>query len=306
MQDALEVRTRDFLARWGIDMDTLIRHAPPVGDGECLAIMGSIVEGLANDESDIDLLYLGSGELTDKLVITFDSAYRLGVSHDENGYEINVEQLTTTDLDRLASGLESSLRTVYDPKNAKGVHVERDINKLRMIHRIGNSVALANPHVLEAWQEKIRTSELHVFLCQNNVESLLNQQEDILGELDAGEFQSAVWMAKTRYVPTLIAAMLTSVGETNLQAKWHYKLLRRYEAELGAARVQAVLDFVFDETIAEGQDLAGRLIALSEPILNEIYQRQRAVRRSVLAFSHTVRYNELKNPKRWTRIVAAT
>ena len=39
-----------FLAKWDVNLEGLILHAPEIGPNECLAIAGSIVEGVANEQ----------------------------------------------------------------------------------------------------------------------------------------------------------------------------------------------------------------------------------------------------------------
>jgi len=281
--------------------ESLVRHGPPVREGECLALMGSIVEGLANEQSDIDLLYLGDGELKDKIVISFRNAYKFGVSHDENGYEINVEQLDGEALASMSEGMARSLYTLDHPREAKDIAVERDAMRLRMIHRVRTCVPLVNPEVLADWRRRLRTDEFPQFLLHTHMENLLNQQEDIVGELQSGNFRSALWMAKTTYAPRLVAAMLAAAGETNQYVKWHFKLLERHRDAIGADLVDAVLGFMTREGPDTPEALLAELTAISEPVMRTVFERHRKVRRAVLAFSQTVRYNGFLNPDRWER-----
>jgi hypothetical protein len=301
MDEIVESRSREFLASWGVDMDSLARYAPPVAPGECLALVGSIVEGLANDQSDIDLLYLGEGELHHKLVIAYEGSYRFGMSHDEDGREINVEQLGVGEVEALVGALERSIQSVRQPKDKQGGIVVRDHDRMRMAHRILNSVPLVNAPVLESWRQRLRATEHHVWLCQGHVAQLLNLQEDILGELDAGELDSALWMTRARYLPTLVAAMIASVGETSQQAKWHYRLLLRHREMIGAADVDRVLASLAAPDARSREELTSLLLGVAEPVFERIYERHRVIRRSMTGLKHIVRYNDLRNPRRWTR-----
>ena len=294
-------QARDFLADWGIDIETLHERAPEIADDECLALTGSIVEGLANDESDVDMLYLGNGVLKDKLVMHMDTSFKFGVSHDENGREINVEQLTFADLNDFADRVSRSMECLTDPQKSKEAFAERNESKLKMLHRIKTALPLVNADVLHDWQSRLKLNEFHRFVCLSLVQNLMNQREDIIGEVKAGKIDSAIWMTKCQFAPTLVSSLLASVGETNAHAKWHYQLLRRYEDELGRERVADVLRFVFLPADDLREDLIGKLMSVSEPVVEDIYDRQRLVRRAMIVFALTVRYTDPKNLDRWAR-----
>jgi Nucleotidyltransferase domain len=296
-----EEETFAFLRNWEISKDDLLAHSPEVGDTEALALIGSIVEGLANEESDVDILYLGDSPLKDKITMQMDSSYTFGVSHDRRGREINVEQLTTASLKDLGARVGSSLEVLNDLRKWKGHYIERNHNRLKMLHRIKTAMPLKNGHVLQAWQEFLQSSKFHKFLCLILVQDLMNLREDIAGEVNAGKLESAMWMTRFLYGPKLVASLLASAGETNANVKWHFRLFRRYEDVLGTELIEKVMEFAYLDTARLEHDLLGKIAAINELVIDSIYSRQREVRKALVAFSLGVRYLDPENPSRWAR-----
>lgn len=291
----------EFLREWNIKPEDLVRFAPPVGDEECLALMGSIAEGLANEESDVDLLYIGSGDLKDKIVMQIDTSRKTGVSHDEHGREINIEQLEIDQLSDMEARVEGSLEIFQNLKKGRGIVVENNLDTLRMLHRIKTAIPLVNADVLASWQARLRVKEFHQFVCLSHVQYLMNLREDIVGEIEAGNIGSAVWSARCLYGPRLVAALLASIGETNAHVKWHYRLFKRNADVLGEERVKEVLGFIELPVEVLRHDLLERLNAVTEPALREIYGRERMVGKAALAFSLGVRYTNPATAHRWKR-----
>lgn len=305
MTDDVRKTTEDALRRWGVTLDGLVARAPEVRENEALAIMGSITEGLSNEHSDIDLLYLGESELGQKLVMKFDKSYEFGISHDSQGREINIERLTFAVLEEMTERINAALETLFDPLGGAPAFVERNVARLKLYHRINNCLPLVNPEVIGHWRARMQLHHFAVYLCSMYTADFFNMREDVIGEHEAGQYDSAVWITKTQLGPTLAAAMLASVGETNTYQKWHYKLLRRHEAALGRTNVDAVLALICGDLTDTRESLLERIQDVSKPIINDIYGRHKVVYRTVHWFNNVVRHADPERAGRWKKATAS-
>lgn len=287
----LEANAAAFLATRGLTLSDLSAFAPAVREGETLLLCSTVVEGLANGVSDIDLLYLGDGELRGATSLQHDEAGVLDVAFDPRGNEVNVQRIATADLRAMAGRMASTIGAIDEPLGAKGRVIELDMRRLQTLHRIRNSIVLANPGVCADWREKLLTNRLHEHLCLQGLLGYCGFREDVLGELIAGADESALWIARTMMAQNLIAALLHSVGETNTNRKWHLKLLRRLAPQIGEASVDQLIGFVLSPQ-AKAADLPVYIETALDPIADEIQGRLRTVRRAALAFGQSVRYSK--------------
>lgn len=276
-----------MLKPWGLSVQDLIDRAPPIREGEALALAGSIPEGLSNVQSDIDLLYLGDGDLSQKVILRQQGVHDIAVEHDAQGREINVDRLTTRTLSEMRSRIVPAIEMLLNPRE-KPAFAERDPLRLKMLHRINNCIPLVNPQVLEATRRAMLLEHYPAYVASVSLNHMFNIQEDVVGELQSGYELSARWMVSALLAPALIAAMLASIGETNASKKWHYKLLNRHREELGSANVEGVLGLVSD-CLTSTTPVLTQLQDVLEPILREIYARQRAVYRVTTWFNTTLR-----------------
>src|SRR4051794_19562968 len=103
----LEDNARRFLSRWGMRIEDLKHRAPDVAADECLILCSTIPEGLANQASDIDLIYIGSGDLKSAIRMNINKGVALDVSFDAAGREFNVNRISPEELGELAESIRS-------------------------------------------------------------------------------------------------------------------------------------------------------------------------------------------------------
>ncbi|MCA3260082.1 MAG: hypothetical protein IM669_10165 [Phenylobacterium sp.] len=290
MTSVAQQNAERFLAGRGLTLEDLKRFAPSLGRDECLLLVGPVTEGLANATSDIDLYYFGDGDLVGDSTLQLDDTGVLDVTFDDLGNEINVERWTPSSLQHVCRLMASSMEVLDAPQNSHGNAIEQDPRRLKMVHRVRNAVPLANPAVFERWRAAMHCERLHEHLSLLALLEYLALREDVFGELLDGEVESASWIARTMVAPSAIAALLHAAGLTNPSVKWHLKLLRRHQTDIGTDLVAHLIDFA-----AEGRDPDAAAIVRSfdevlDPAASAVQSRLKAVRRAALAFGQTVRY----------------
>lgn len=293
-QITLEETGRSFLRRWGMEFEDLPQFAPKIGPDECLVLCSTITEGLANDASDIDLIYLGAGDLKGDVQIQMDISHQMDVAHNAAGREINVTRITPDELEIMAETLPASIALVEKPRILKGIKIERDPRRLMFAHRLRNGVPIVNPDVYAHWRERLWLDKYHIHICFQRVADYLNLQENVVGELEAGQVESAAWTAKTVMGPRLVMALLASIGVTNQSQRWHLRLLRRHQAEIGEELVERLVNFIWTPPPTSAAELTRSILDSCEPVLQDIYARHRQVHKAAYKFSYAVRYLPLK------------
>src|SRR3982750_1647812 len=114
MQTSLEYAT-EFLSRWHLRPDDLLTHIRPLRPTETVLLVGSIADGLANELSDIDLLIIGDGKLSEEFIqrdaTSDESAVRL-----PGGQEINFEYWHTVNIEELRQRMTPNFELMNNPK----------------------------------------------------------------------------------------------------------------------------------------------------------------------------------------------
>ena len=117
MDDELRrVQVERFLESRGLTIDDLLSFAPGIRHDETLLVSGSIAEGLGNSQSDIDLVYLGTGDLRGLMGGKLDETYEFDVTHDSKGNEINIERPLWAALERSSGRVRATLDFFRHPR----------------------------------------------------------------------------------------------------------------------------------------------------------------------------------------------
>lgn len=231
---------KTFLSAWGIGLDDLVALLPkPVGE-EVILLGGSIPEGLANQEADIDLIILGAPERVKGLGID-DGTLSQSVWHDQRNREINTESWTTEQLTELGERLHASTAGVLRPRADNKLSSIRAFGELRLLHRARFAVPLVNEAGFEQWRRKLHLGLFPEYLCTLRLFEHFNFREDFIGEIEQGRTQSASWISKV-VLSELAGALLAKKGETNiLLQKWMVPLLQRNASLIGPDVVDSLL-----------------------------------------------------------------
>ena len=287
MQTSLEYVT-EFLSRWNLRPEDLLTHIRPLRPSETVLLVGSIADGLANELSDIDLLSIGDGELTDDFIqrdaTSDESAVRL-----PSGQEINFEYWHTDKIKQLRERMIPNFELMQDAE-PKGSFTKLTDGEVRLLHRLRTGIVLANEDVASYWREQMKLDLLPVYMLLHGIAMHFTYREDAIAQIQyEGDTLSA--MAMLRLAAEYISfSMVASAGETLPARKWLPRLLRRNQGVLGEHRVNELLSYLFPNPQADGAALVADAADFFDTIIGENLERCPDAQPVIFKLSGTVSF----------------
>jgi predicted nucleotidyltransferase len=263
-------RAAEFLARWNISFEDLVRHVRPLEPQETLLLIGSIPKGLANALSDIDLVLIGDSGL-DRGVVLRENEFEYGTRM-LRGHEVHVESWRSTDLERLALTIAGILSAVQTNAESNTCLVHPTRMQLCLLDRMRNGVPLGNTERANFWRNRVQLDRLPEYLTLYWLDVFQALREDMLGQMRYGDPLSAqchVRLAMT----TLAGAVLASVGETDTYPKWRLRLLDRHRGIIGEEILAGFLRYMFSGPIQKNSRLVGDILEFQDRCIDSILSR---------------------------------
>jgi predicted nucleotidyltransferase len=234
---------------------------------------GSLVEGLGNISSDVDIFVAISGPL-DGVALT-----RRGADHGisatvVDGVRYDVEIWPEIDISRLADKLTSL--PVHDPKR-NNLHF-LTYWESEFIHRLFVGVPLVDPMSFETIRAGFDKQRFATFLTDTAIRRVDDAFDDSIGMLRSGQTQMAALRARDA-AGFAVDAYLYSAGVTNDKTKFRIAKLTRL-IERGEAS-QSMLDSLWNLESYIPCDNEGleayieRALRLSSHIVEEVQRRAR-------------------------------
>jgi predicted nucleotidyltransferase len=292
--EASRKHATDFLANWNMTLEDLVGCVRPLAPTETLMLVGSIVEGLADPLSDIDLIVIGDSNLGHNVVIHAPECEE-SVTRLPTGQEVNFEYWNTNDLEQFIERLNFSFDVINEPSKLDKIFKfsEREII---LLHRLRVGVVLDNPEVAEHWRQRLRLESLPDYLIIQNLGHHYGYREDAIARVRYGDRLSAFNVLRIT-MDTLAGAMLASIGVTNIYPKWRTRLLEQNKAALGAEEVDQLLAYLFPDIKADPSDMVSEALAFSDNAISEIVGRRLHLIPALLGFDDQVsfvrRFDEL-------------
>lgn len=233
-----------FLATQGWSLDDVIGCVPDSAPWETVVFGGSIPEGLANADSDVDLLMVGDpirasaeGTMPPYQVGTTTIAFKQNLG----SLRVQVETVRLAHLESVAKQMQTIVADFDHPESRSGQWLA-DID-VRTIHRLNTGICLSNPLVVAGWQRRLQAEFLPTYLLATNTAHHYNLLEDAVGEAREARWPSALWAL--RYAVGFAAgALLASIDETNPNAKWWVRLLQRHRTAAGESLSDQMIELM--------------------------------------------------------------
>lgn len=238
---------------WITALDEVVADIP---DG-ALALAGSLIEGIGNERSDIDVFLVAA--LPDDGRLSFGDAQVVAVG----GLVVDIEYVDPSRLRRLTGTLARFPSA--EARNQRPSAVALTLPEIKILHNL----RVARPVKGEdAWRDTVRAidarglARLIFDFCAVSVDMT---QEDAVGFLDAGDPESAVALLRMLR-QHLAGALLAAFGETNPAEKWRSVKLRRLAQTHGAQRlpggrsVSGAVAFLRDADAAIGVESPVRML----------------------------------------------
>ena len=250
---------QEWLCRQPLTEGELVRIAISATGGGSTAIVfvaGSIVEGMDNAWSDVDLFVIDERPAT---------GGREPVSHEVRGLHVDVELWNQTVVADLVSKVES-LSAAGNMRRSRSL----DRGQVEFAHRLATGVVLVGEAVASEWQLRLKAA-LPALLVLRAAVLADGFHLDALGAMTAGDYHSAAWMSD-QVLNAAIDAFLAAMGSTSENPKWRIRRLRevRERSPNNAIAADGTVSLIHDEYVDIAFNRRNTAIALAQLVRRNI------------------------------------
>lgn len=253
-----------YLARHGLALGDIGGYVRDLGDGEGLLLVGSVGEGLANEESDLDLLLLAQGGPDG----TSDVLRAM-----PEGFDLNIEVVTTGHVESLCRRFRQSLDDARRTPAAQAPRMLTFVgsDELRLLHRLRTGIPLLeSAATIAALRGRHALHALPDFCMLQHVACHLRLRADAAqAARDATDPHTALQMCQLA-TRQLIAAVLALAGETNPSPKWSLRLLRDHRQSLHGFDCDALLRLSLPGWASPAGAVVAEMTAISGRTLDQL------------------------------------
>jgi hypothetical protein len=275
----------EFLAQAGLGLDRLSCLVPSLNASEAILLVGSVANGPTTPFSDINILVICENNPRGMVA-------RSAGTDEYKGPRISIQHRSLCDVETIIAKLGKFSALVRNPQQCEGIETQTfdmlSASDISVLHHIRSGIALVNGTAVQSWQKQLH--DLPEFITLYSLMSHFNSREDLIAQTNYGDRISALWML-SEAAGFLAAAMLASVGETNLQPRWRPCLLLRNEAALGKERISVILRYLLPTTASANLNaVVQHALGFFDLALMEILGRRETLVSCVRAFRKEVRY----------------
>jgi Nucleotidyltransferase domain len=227
---AAAANVQRFLLSHGLSLETIIAYVDAAAPDGAVLLGGSVPQGLANRDSDIDLLLMAEQHPPSPRVLQYGEAEHV-FTHTAQPVKIHLRSLTFGYLEVIAGRMQDALGTFRDPGASTRIHVFGE-NELNILHQIRTGVCLRMPAFVVEWRERLCSAYLPHYLMIFSLAEHFSRREDAIGEMREGRTESAAWAVREA-LSHLACAVLASVDESHPSPKWRVRLLQLRRTEIG-------------------------------------------------------------------------
>lgn len=208
--------TDHFLQSLGLDREHLLSLEPLDQGVTAVYVSGSLVEGLGNVGSDVDIFVVGDAQPTRQTAI-WKELCAISI-HYHGRRRIDFEYWREAHVDNIAARLDK-IRIGQEFVAEKLEPIEE-----LFIHRVKIALPMSREDGLRALQAKFDFDKFGQYLAQQAVHRIDGGMEDVLGMIDSGDWKVGVLRAR-ELVGLAIDAYRHALGHTNSLPKWRPKVL---------------------------------------------------------------------------------
>lgn len=263
MESALANAAR-FLEARRLSVPEIAAAVKDVMPWEAVILGGSIPEGLANADADIDLMLLGGVRPHDGQVVREGDAevsFRMTFAP----LKVQVEAVRLGQLEVLAGKMQETALALEDPENAPYLH-SLSLADLRIMHRIRTGICLRNPEVVEHWRRLLYSDLLPKYMLVLMTVQHFSLREDAIGEAREQRRESSLWLIKEA-LSRAAGALLAAFGESHSYDKWRVRLLQLRAHAIGANLAGALVEHLTNPKIGDLDTYIREAIDLSDDVI---------------------------------------
>lgn len=273
MDEAAATRNAErFLGERGLRLADLPGLLRPLADDEALVLGGSVAEGFANADSDVDVLLLG-GYLAGDGIVFQDSACEISTLAGEKQLEVSVEAWRPGDLESIAARMDTNVALIEAPETLTRAELIGHDSELRLLHRIRTGVVLANRAVVEQWRRRLHSDRLPAYMTLYWLNKHFGAREDAIAEWMGGHRRSCTHLFR-ECAAALSGALLAASGETHPNARWRVRVLERERDTLPPGAADRLSDWLCAPPAFAADADVERALAACDALLGEVFARQ--------------------------------
>lgn len=247
-EQQMEENARTFLHGFGLELEEIVDLIRPVGENELLLLAGSVVEGLANAESDLDLILIGDGPRLASLTLREERVETSTIIH-PSGLEVSIDTYEPKELERVSATMRVLVHCLDDPESIDTFPIIYDESDRKLLHRLATSIPLANEAAVVRARAGAFVDRLPEVVAITRMIDHFSHREDAISHANLQQWDAASF-SLMRSATDIVGALNAAAGLTNHNARWSIPLLRQAAAQLPPFDV----DFAVDLMLSRVQD----------------------------------------------------
>ena len=233
-------------------------------------IAGSLIEGIGNESSDIDVYIVVEDLNTIQEYVTDGDGMKIQIHYFKNR-RIDVEIWSYGAIDRLASKINE-----LQIENAENSILDAlDENEIDFSHRIFNCRVIGDSGSYENIVERFDRDKINRYLFENKRMYIDDSFDDTVGMLQSGNVSGAIRRSQET-IEFSLDLLLYSKGWTNPKSKHRFKLMEAiYESDVDVREVYLdYWSFMHSLPVSEcgKRDYVNTGLYLSEKIVEKAYK----------------------------------
>lgn len=250
-----------------------------IPENELVFVGGSLIEGIGNKLSDIDIFVITSdiGKIKkENLEYEFEDVSFM--FEKINGINCDVEIWTFEDFSRIVSQINkvdfmsTSNRIMNE---IKGIDFSRACS---LIHRMKHGQCVQNEIMFNEWINKINFEKYHMLKIRYYLANAEAKHDDIIGNLSNESNLTALFVAK-EYLIYHAMSLLHAYGVSIDRKKWVFKKIQELSIQHSNIAILSgkIVENYFVANMDKPENSVMKILELCEEINNEIEERTEGV-----------------------------
>ena len=238
----------ELLSKSGIDLKSIVQTYIIPSKPYSVLVSGSIAEGNANAESDLDLLVLIDSDVdflpsSEDINIEYGSSLEVLFYH--NGIEINIDFMARNRLNDLIESFVSVAPALYNPAELRSLPIV-GWEDLQFLHRLKTGWVIYNSEMVAQWQDEFIVELLPIYSSVRDYFEGIEMLEDTVSSSSSS--QHVCHFMGRKSVEYALYALLAKEGYTSQSRKWTLHWCERLKSRPIYQLLEEGIDLLFPNT----------------------------------------------------------
>lgn len=183
----------------------------PVRENDILFISGSLIEGIGNENSDLDIFILTDSEFQVVSKDSYTSEFQINSFYVINDIQCDVEIWKLSILEELITQINEIDFNNLDQRTFNQINVNEIpfMTLMSLLHRVLVGIPLNNAEKLKSYIDKLNWENYYILLQRMYVNLIDNSFDDIIGNFKSGEYPTALLLARQNLIKAVIVLLLS-------------------------------------------------------------------------------------------------